>query len=68
MYYKKFSQKEVELLRQSIYETSKMMDLLSLEDDKYKKDLKIMEKIQKKLVHVYYLDRGNKWNYLLTTM
>tara|TARA_Y100000114_G_scaffold142415_1_gene148999 strand:+ start:1065 stop:1247 length:183 start_codon:yes stop_codon:yes gene_type:complete len=60
MYYKKFSQKEVELLRQSIYETSKMMDLLSLEDDKYKKDLKIMEKIQKKLVHVYYLDRGNK--------
>ena len=60
MYYKKFSQKEVELLRQSIYETSNMMDLLSLEDDKYKKDLKIMEKIQKKLVHVYYLDRGNK--------
>ena len=61
MYYKKFSQKEVELLRQAIDETSKMMNsLISSGDNKYKKDLKIMEKIQKKLVHVYYLDRGNK--------
>ena len=29
-------------------------------DDNWKKDLKLVEKIEKKLVHLYYLDRGNK--------
>jgi len=58
MYYKKFSDKEMQLIRQAINETSKMMDSLILSgNDKYKKDLKIMEKIQKKLVHCYYLER-----------
>lgn len=58
MSYKKFSDKEMQLIRQAINEISKMMDyLIESGNDKYKKDLKIVEKIKKKLVHCYYLER-----------
>jgi hypothetical protein len=61
MYYKKFSQKEVELLRQGIQELGQnLTSMIDDGDDTWKKDLKLVEKIEKKLVHVYYLDRGNK--------
>ena len=58
MYYKKFSDKEMQLIRQAVEEIIKIMNsLIANGDDKYKKDLKIMEKIQKKLVHCFYLSR-----------
>lgn len=58
MSYKKFSDKEMQLIRQAINEISKMMEaLIGFGNDKYKKDLKIIKKIEKKLVHCYYLER-----------
>ena len=61
MYYKKFSQKEMEMLRQAIQELGQnFVSMIEDGDDNWKKDLKLVEKIEKKLVHVYYLDRGNK--------
>ena len=61
MYYKKFSQKEVEILRQATQELGQnLTSMIDDGDDTWKKDLKLVEKIEKKLVHVYYLDRGNK--------
>ncbi len=69
MYYKKFSQKEIQILRQAIQELGQnFVSMIEDGDDNWKKDLKLVEKIEKKLVHLYYLDRGNKWNYLSTTM
>lgn len=73
MYYKKFSQKDIEILRGAIANFKKNCqviegkDLIQKGDFTYD-DFKRAEKIEKKLVHCYYLDRGNKWNYLLITM
>tara|TARA_R100001082_G_C4349406_1_gene153837 strand:+ start:1201 stop:1386 length:186 start_codon:yes stop_codon:yes gene_type:complete len=61
MYYKKFSQKEIQILRQAIQELGQnFVSMIEDGDDNWKKDLKLVEKIEKKLVHLYYLDRGNK--------
>ena len=58
MYYKKFSQKEIELLRQSILELGQnFTSMIDDGDDTWKKDLKLVDKIEKKLVHCYYLER-----------
>jgi|LULI01.1.fsa_nt_gb hypothetical protein len=57
--YKKFSQKEIELLRQAIQELGQnFASMIDDGDDTWKKDLKLVEKIEKKLVHVHYLDRS----------
>ena len=57
--YKKFSQKEIELLRQDIQELGQnFASMIDDGDDTWKKDLKLVEKIEKKLVHVHYLDRS----------
>jgi len=62
MYYKKFSQKEIEILRTAIENFKKNCrivegkDLIEKGDFTYD-DFKKAEKIQKKLVHCYYLER-----------
>ena len=67
MYYKKFSDKEMRLIRQAIGELGQnIFSMVEDGEDEWeeikglKKDLKTLEKIEKKLVHCYYLDRGNK--------
>tara|TARA_Y100001937_G_scaffold120554_1_gene177991 strand:+ start:779 stop:964 length:186 start_codon:yes stop_codon:yes gene_type:complete len=60
MYYKKFSDKEMAQIRQAIHEYSENLAFLIEEDAEdigSKKDLKIVEKIKKKLMHCYYLER-----------
>tara|TARA_R100000353_G_scaffold162375_1_gene122563 strand:+ start:57 stop:260 length:204 start_codon:yes stop_codon:yes gene_type:complete len=67
MYYKKFSDKEMRLIRQAIQELGQNFSTI-IEDGEdeweeikdWKKDLKTLEKIEKKLVHCFYLVRGNK--------
>tara|TARA_Y100001937_G_scaffold37304_1_gene53186 strand:- start:51 stop:248 length:198 start_codon:yes stop_codon:yes gene_type:complete len=64
MYYKKFSDREMRLIRQAIQELGQNISIM-VEDGEdeweeikdWKKDLKLVEKIQKKLVHCYYLSR-----------
>ena len=54
----KFSQKEMEILRQAIQELGQnLVSMIEDGDDNWKKDLKLVEKIEKKLVHCYYLSR-----------
>lgn len=59
MYYKKFSNKEMQVIRQAIQEHGQTLafNLEDYEDAETKKELKAVEKLQKKLVHCYYLDR-----------
>ena len=58
MYYKKFSDREMQILRQAIQELGQnLVSMIEDWDDNWKKDLKLVEKIQKKLVHCYYLER-----------
>ena len=58
MYYKKFSDKEMQILRQAIQELGQnFVSMIVDGDDNWKKDLKLVEKIEKKLVHCYYLSR-----------
>ena len=58
MYYKKFSDKEMQIIRQAIQELGQnLVSMIEDGDDNWKKDLKIVEKVQKKLVHCYYLSR-----------
>ncbi len=67
MYYKKFSDREMRLIRQAIQELGQNFSTI-IEDGEdeweeikdWKKDLKTLEKIEKKLVHCFYLVRGNK--------
>ena len=48
MYYKKFSQKEIEILRQAIQELGQnFVSMIEDGDDNWKKDLKLVEKIEK---------------------
>ena len=67
MYYKKFSDKEMRLIRQAIKELGQnIFSMVEDGEDEWeeikglKKDLKTLEKIEKKLVHCFYLVRGNK--------
>ena len=61
MYYKKFSDREMQLIRQAIQELGQnFVSMIEDGDDNWKKDLKLVEKIEKKLVHCFYLVRGNK--------
>jgi len=58
MYYKKFSDREMQIIRQAIQELGQnLVSMIEDGDDNWKKDLKLVEKIQKKLVHCYYLSR-----------
>ena len=50
MYYKKFSDKEMQVIREAIQLFLKSQDQIA------KKEL-VAQKIQKKLVHCYYLER-----------
>ena len=62
MYYKKFSDKEMQVIRQALQEHGQNLqyNLDDFEDAGTRKELKTVEKIQKKLVHCFYLVRGNK--------
>lgn len=65
MLYKKFSQKDIEILRVAIQNFKKNCRIVEGKDviekgDFTYDDFKKAEKIEKKLVHCYYLDRGNK--------
>ena len=58
MYYKKFSDREMQIIRQAIQELGQnLVSMIEDGDDNWKKDLKLVEKIEKKLVHCYYLSR-----------
>lgn len=59
MYYKKFSDKEMHFLRQALqeYNQNLQFSLDDYEDAETRKKMKAVEKLQKKLVHCYYLDR-----------
>tara|TARA_R100000654_G_scaffold38077_1_gene63708 strand:+ start:5371 stop:5565 length:195 start_codon:yes stop_codon:yes gene_type:complete len=59
MYFKKFSNKEMQVIRQAIQEHGQALafNLDDYEDAETKKELKAVEKLQKKLVDCYYLDR-----------
>lgn len=58
MIYKKFSDREMQIIRQAIQELGQnFVSMIEDGDDNWKKDLKLVEKIQKKLVHCYYLER-----------
>ena len=65
MYYKKFSQKEMEIIRTAIARYKKDCTVIAGREipkstDAGYNDFKISEKIEKKLVHCFYLVRGNK--------
>ena len=59
MYYKKFSDREMYFLRQAIQEyiQNLQFNLDDYEDAETRKQMKAVEKVQKKLVHCYYLER-----------
>ena len=58
MYYKKFSDREMQIIRKAIQELGQNFAFMIDDgDDTWKKDLKLVEKIEKKLVHCYYLSR-----------
>ena len=49
MYYKKFSDKEMQIIRQAIQELGQnLVSMIEDGDDNWKKDLKLVEKIEKK--------------------
>ncbi len=48
----------MQILRQAIQELGQnFVSMIEDGDDNWKKDLKLVEKIEKKLVHCYYLSR-----------
>ena len=62
MYYKKFSQKEMEIIRTAIARYKKDCTVIAGREipkptDAGYDDFKRSEKIEKKLVHCYYLER-----------
>ena len=62
MYYKKFSQKEMEIMRTAIARFKKDCSVIAGREipkstDAGYNNFKISEKIEKKLVHCYYLSR-----------
>lgn len=68
--YKKFSSNELNILRQGIFKFKKDCCIISGRDEPIKGDLsyndyKMAQRIEKKLVHVHYLDRSKLWTWLL---
>jgi len=59
MYYKKFSDKEMQFLRQALqeYNQNLQFNLEDIESAETRKEIKAVEKLMKKLVHCYYLSR-----------